>query len=181
VQTCTRLVPREIKLYHKLMNRLILLVAMSFMLYGCATTSTQVEGGSVKSGMNKDDFCQAVYTFNPKKWPCSSGSYFSSKAAGLYYPETKMEIMHDSFKKYFFVFEEVNTPFNYTTWDVGDGRLVKIFKNYDNAKNFASATDFEIEEDVATIAKNGCKSSGLKEGTIEFADCSLNAIIELSK
>lgn len=148
---------------------------------GCATTSKQVEGGDVTLGMNKDDFCQAVYTFNPKKWPCSSGSYLSSKTSGVYYPDTKMEIMHDSLKTYFFVFENVSKPFNYANWNVGDGKLIKIFKSFDNAKKFASELDFEIEEDIAIIAKNGCESSGLKVGTEEFADCSLNAILELSR
>ena len=157
------------------------LILFFLILSGCATTSQQVENSAVKVGMNKDDFCQAVYAFNPKKWPCSSGSYLSSKAIGAYYPETKMEIMHDSLKTHYFVFKDVNTPFNYENWNVGDGTLIKIFKSFDNAKKYASELDFEIEEDIAIIAKNGCKSSGLKEGTDEFADCSLNAILELSK
>ena len=62
----------------------------------------------------------------------------------------------------------------------GDGNLIKIFRNLNEAQKYASALKFEIEDDIATIAKNGCKSSGLKEGTEEFADCTLNAIIELS-
>ena len=163
------------------MKKSLLVILSFFILSGCATTSEQVKNKEVRIGMNKKDFCIAVYTFNPKKWPCSSGSYLSFEATGAYYPDTKMEIMHDSYKKYFFVFEEVDTPFNYENWNEGNGRLIKIFKDYNNAKKFASELNFEIEEDIAVIAKNGCRTSGLKEGTDEFADCSLNAILELSK
>jgi len=163
------------------MKKAIGIIILGLLLNGCATTSSQVEKGNIKIGMNKEDFCVAAFAINPKKWACSSSSYLSSNPEGLYYPETKMEIMHDSYKEHFFVFQDVNIPFNYATWDDGDGRLFKIFTNFEKAKDFASSRKFEIGKDKAEIAKNACKMSGLNEGTEEFADCTLNKIVELSQ
>ena len=164
------------------MKRLIFIFVIGLILYGCGTTASKMEKGDVVNiGMSKEEFCIAVLSMRAAKDPCTSGSYMSVKASGLYYPDTKMEIMHDSDKEYFFVFKDVNTPFNYKDWSKkGDGNLIKIFRNLNEAQKYASALKFEIEDDIATIAKNGCKSSGLKEGTEDFADCTLNAIIELS-
>jgi hypothetical protein len=139
--------------------------------------------GNVKIGMTKDEFCLAVNSFRFSKDPCK-GTFmegFNNEAKGLYYPETKMEIMHDLEKEFFFVFGDVNTPYNYDTLKEGDGTLIKILKNFNDAKKFASAKDFAIGDDKIQIAKQACKTKGLEPGTEEFADCSLKKIKELSQ
>jgi hypothetical protein len=106
---------------------------------------------------------------------------FNNEARGLYYPETKMEIMHDLEKEFFFVFENVNRPYNYDTLKEGDGTLIKIFKNFDEAKKFASTKEFAIGDNQVQIAKQACKAKGLEPGTEEFAECSLKKLKELSQ
>ena len=84
-------------------------------------------------------------------------------------------------KNYFFVFENVNSPVNYNTLKEGDGTLIKIFKNFDEAKKFASTKEFTIGDDKVQIAKQACETKGLEPGTEEFAECSLKKLKEISQ
>ena len=115
-----------------------------------------------------------------------------NKPRGIYYPETKMEIMYDQNKEFFFVFENVTIPYDWydpykSIWvsgpeDIkGDGTLIKIFKNYDDAKNFASGKEFSIGSDKVQQAKKACKDLGFESGTEEFAECSLKKLKEQSQ
>ena len=146
------------------MKKLIFIFVIGLILYGCGTTASKMEKGDVVNiGMSKEEFCTAVVSMRAAKDPCTSGSYMSVKASGLYYPDTKMEIMHDSDKEYFFVFKDVNTPFNYKDWSKkGDGNLIKIFRNLNEAQKYASALKFEIEDDIATNRSNdgACDAKG---------------------
>ena len=165
------------------MKKLLAIIVLGFLLNGCGTTSSHMQKGNIKIGMTQDEFCVAVNSFRFSKDPCK-GTFmegFNNEARGLYYPETKMEIMHDLEKEVFFVFGDVNTPFNYDTLKNGDGTLIKIFKNFDEAKEFSSGKKFAIKDDKIKIAKQACISKGLMPGTEEFADCSLKKIKELSQ
>ena len=165
------------------MKKVIGIIILGLLLNGCGTTASHMAKGNVKIGMTKDEFCRAVNSFRFSKDPCK-GTFmegFNNEAKGLYYPETKMEIMHDLEKEFFFVFGDVNTPYNYDTLKEGDGTLIKILKNFNDAKKFASAKDFAIGDDKIQIAKQACKTKGLEPGTEEFADCSLKKIKELSQ
>ena len=165
------------------MKKVIGIIILGLLLNGCGTTVSHMAKGNVKIGMTKDEFCLAVNSFRFSKDPCK-GTFmegFNNEARGLYYPETKMEIMHDLEKEFFFVFGDVNTPYNYDTLKEGDGTLIKILKNFNDAKKFASAKDFAIGDDKIQIAKQACKTKGLEPGTEEFADCSLKKIKELSQ
>jgi hypothetical protein len=165
------------------MKKIIAILVLGLLLNGCGTTASHMAKGNVKIGMTKDEFCLAVNSFRFSKDPCK-GTFmegFNNEAKGLYYPETKMEIMHDLEKEFFFVFGDVNTPYNYDTLKEGDGTLIKILKNFNDAKKFASAKDFAIGDDKIQIAKQACKTKGLEPGTEEFADCSLKKIKELSQ
>ena len=133
--------------------------------------------------MTKEDFCLAVNSFKFSQDPCK-GTFmegYNNEARGIYYPKTKMEIMHDLKKEYFFVFENVNNPFDYSTLNEGDGTLVKIFRNFGEAKTYASAIEFGIDNNKAEIAKKECKKLSLSPGTEEFAECTLKKILELSQ
>ena len=165
------------------MKKIIAILVLGLLLNGCGTTASHMAKGNVNIGMTKDEFCLAVNSFRFSKDPCK-GTFmegFNNEARGLYYPETKMEIMHDLEKEFFFVFGDVNTPYNYDTLKEGDGTLIKILKNFNDAKKFASAKDFAIGDDKIQIAKQACKTKGLEPGTEEFADCSLKKIKELSQ
>ena len=165
------------------MKKLLAIVVLGFLLNGCGTTSSHMQKGNVKIGMTKYEFCHAVVSFRFSQDPCSATFMegFNNQARGLYYPESKMEIMHDLKKEFFFVFKDVDTQFNYDTLKTGDGTLIKIFKNFDEAKEFSSGKKFVIKDDMIKIAKQACISKGLMPGTEEFADCSLKKIKELSQ
>ena len=165
------------------MKKILLITFLGLILNGCGTTSSHVEKGSVKIGMSKDDFCVQVNSFRFAEDPCKMTfkEGYNLKARGMYYPQTKMEIMHDLKKEYFFVFENVSVPFNYATLDEGNGSLVQIFKNFDKAKSYASNIKFEIEENIPDKAKKLCKDLSIEIGTEEFADCTLKKILELTQ
>ena len=160
-----------------------ILIFISIFLNSCATTSQNVSSGDIKIGMSKDDFCTASVTFRSGEDPCNKPLFsLSLEAPGIYYPSTKMEIMHSTKKDYFFVFQNVNTPFDYTTFKEGDGFLKKIFKNFDEAKKFASGGNkLLIKQNNIDKAKQICSQKGMVNGTEEFADCSLSELKKLSK
>tara|TARA_B100001175_G_C19239176_1_gene509185 strand:+ start:100 stop:594 length:495 start_codon:yes stop_codon:yes gene_type:complete len=158
-------------------KKITLLIFLGLFLNGCATTSSNMEKGNVEIGMNKKEFCIAVTTFKWSHNPCAQPLFSSlNEVPGIYYPETKMEIMHDSQKEYFFVFENVNVPYDYNKLENGDGTLIKIFRNFEEAKVFASGRKFAIGSDKVENAKQICKSKGFEPGTEEFADCSLKEL-----
>ena len=164
------------------MKNLIFIISLGLFLYGCGTTSSHMEKDNVSIGMNKKEFCVAVNTFRFNHDPCAQPLFSSlSEVPGIYYPQTKMEIMHDSQKEYFFVFENVNVPYDYNNLEYGDGILVKIFKNFEEAKVFASDRKFSIGSDKVEKAKQICKSKGFEAGTEEFADCSLKELKKQSQ
>jgi len=165
------------------MKKILGVIILGLLLNGCSTTSSNMEKGKIKIGMTKYEFCLAVNSFKFSQDPCK-GTFmegYNNEARGIYYPKTKREIMHDLKKEYFFVFENVNRPFDYSTLKEGDGTIVKIFRNFDEAKTYASNIDFEIKEDNAQKAKQECTDLLLKPDTEEFADCTLKKILELSQ
>lgn len=160
-----------------------ILIFISIFLNSCATTSQNVRSGDIKIGMSKKDFCVASVTFKSGENPCSKPIFsLGLEAPGIYFPSTKMEIMHSTKKDYFFVFQNVSIPFDYTTFKEGDGFLKKIFKNFDEAKEFASGGNkLLIKQNNIDKAKQICSQKGMVKGTEEFADCSLTELKKLSK
>ena len=88
------------------MKKLIFIFVLGWLLQGCSTTSSNMDSGNIKIGMSKKDFCIQMSTFSFKNNPCSNPVGFSRESQnilnGIYYPETKKEIMHDSNKKEYF-------------------------------------------------------------------------------
>ena len=76
------------------------------------------------------------------------------------------------------VFKNVNKAINYRENDTGDGTLIKIFKNLEEAKEFASKKEIILNEDKLQNAKKACKALGFSVGTEEFAECSLKKFKE---
>ena len=168
------------------MKKLICIFVLGLLLQGCSTTSSNMDSGNIKIGMSKKDFCIQMSTFSFKNDPCFNHVGFSRESQnilnGIYYPETKKEIMHDSNKKeYFFVFQNVNTPFNYRTLKNGDGTLEKIFKNIDDAKAFASQKSFLVDDNKVDKQMKACKDLGFVINTKVFADCVLKKLEEQQK
>ena len=168
------------------MKKLLTFLLVILLLPGCSTTSSNMDSGNIKIGMSKKDFCIQMSTFSFKNSPCFSALGFSRESLevlnGIYYPETKKEIMHDSNKKkYFFVFQNVNTPFNYRTLKEGDGTLEKIFKNFDDAKVFASQKSFLVNDKMIEKHMKACKDMGLLINTEEIANCVLKKLEEKQK
>ena len=164
------------------MKKLLGILVLGLFLNGCSTTSANLEKGNIQIGMTKQEFCDAVNSLNFKQNPCALtwSERYNKKPRGVYYPETKMEIMHDLMMESFFVFENVTIPHDwYDAWnDKGDGTLVKIFKDLDEAKNFASGANFSIGTDKVQKAKQACINLGLVTGTEEFAECALKKLKE---
>ena len=164
------------------MKKVIGIIILGLLLNGCGTTSSNLEKGNIQIGMSKKEFCYQATSLNAKKNTCSLTwkEMYDKKPRGAYYPETKMEILHDLMMESFFVFENVTIPHDwYDAWnDKGDGTLVKIFKDLDEAKNFASGANFSIGTDKVQKAKQACINLGLVTGTEEFAECALKKLKE---
>jgi hypothetical protein len=168
------------------MKKLICILVLGLLLAGCSTTSSNMDSGNIKIGMSKRDFCIQMNTFSLNNSPCYKPISFSREIQnilpGIYYPETKKEIMHDSDKKeYFFVFQNVNTPYNYRTLKRGDGTLEKIFKDLDDAKTFASQKSFLVDDNKVDKQMKACKDLGLIINTEEFGSCVLKKLEEQQK
>ena len=169
------------------MKKIIAILVLGLFVSGCGTgltntTASNMDKGAAKIGMTKEEFCFEFNTLRLSQDPCK-GPLFSSpyKVLGLYFPETKMEIVHDAKAEYFFVFENVTTPIDRQNVIYGDGTLIKIFRDYENAKSFASGKKFSIGADKVQIAKQACKSLGFEPGSEEFAECSLKKLKEQSE
>jgi hypothetical protein len=168
------------------MKKIILILISIILLSGCATTSPDMAKDKVKIGMTKTEFCLATFSLNSKKDPCmlSYGEMLNSKPRGVYYPDTKMEIMHNLTSEKYYVFENVTIQHDWykpyksilSSETKGNGTLVKIFNNYDDAKKFASGINFSIKKDKISEAKKYCKDQGLTEGTESFAECTLKKL-----
>jgi len=167
------------------MKKLLGILVLGLFLNGCSTTSANLEKGNIQIGMTKQEFCDAVNSLNFKQNPCALtwSERYNKKPRGVYYPETKMEIMHDLMMESFFVFENVTIPHDYdASWDdKTNGTLVKIFKNLNEAENFASGKKFSVGTDKVQQAKQACKDLGFESGTEEFAECSLKKLKEQSQ
>jgi hypothetical protein len=176
------------------MKKAMGIIILGLLLSGCATTSSNLEKGNIQIGMSKKEFCYQATSLNAKKNTCSLTwkEMYDKKPRGIYYPETNMEIMHDFYMESFFVFENVTIPYDWfdpyeSAWvsgpeDIkGDGTLVKIFKNFDEAKNFASGKEFSVGTDKVQQAKQACENLGFETGTEEFAECSLKKLKEQSQ
>tara|TARA_B100000941_G_C28487944_1_gene546131 strand:- start:180 stop:596 length:417 start_codon:yes stop_codon:yes gene_type:complete len=136
-----------------------------------------MSNNNIKIGMSKKEFCIQVSSFRFSQDPCSQPLLSSiNKVPGAYYPETKMEIMHDSKKEYFFVFKNVNIPYDYKNFKYGDGVLDKIFRSFDEAKDYSSGKKFSINKDKIEKAKEYCRNLGLEPKTEKFAECTLKRI-----
>jgi hypothetical protein len=159
------------------MKKNLLIIFQLFFILSCTTTSNEMSNNNLKIGMSKKEFCVQVNSFRFSQDPCKTPLLSSiNKVPGVYYPETKMEIMHDSKKKYFFVFKNVNIPYDYQNLKYGDGVLDKIFRSFEEAKEYSSAKKFSINENEIENAKQYCKNLGLEPKTEKFAECTLKRI-----
>ena len=177
------------------MKKILLIIILGSFLVGCASTTTtaNLNSGKTKIGMTKGEFCYEHNSLSSKKNPCNLtfSEMMAQKPRGAYYPETKMEIMYDLVEESYFVFENVTIPHDwYDPWKSwipspknlkGDGTLVKIFKDLDEAKNFASGANFSVGTDKVQKAKQACINQGFTTGTEEFAECSLKKLKEQSQ
>ena len=147
-------------------------------LASCATTQTTMESKKIKIGMNQVDFCNQFSEFTGA--PCSSSFMdgYKNVVKGVYYPQLAMEIMHDEDKKYFFVFSTKNTsPYNYKTRKASyNSKLLKIFTDFEEAKDFAGGKKFSITSKEVDNALEICEKQNLKKGTIELMECVLKRI-----
>jgi len=163
------------------MKKLLGIIVLGLLLNGCVGVESNLKKGNIRIGMTKYEFCYVDTTLSG---PCG-GTFmdgFNNIAGGMYYPETKKEVMWARKKaETFFVFKDVYKPFNYDNLKVGDGRLEKMFKSKEEALEYASGKEFAVNKDNLHIAKQGCKQQGLEPGTEEFAECSLKRLKELSK
>jgi hypothetical protein len=167
--------------------KIFLFIILGLFLNSCGTgltntTSSNMKAGAAKIGMTKKEFCLEFNTLRLSQDPCK-GPIFKSpyKTLGLYFPETKMEIAHDAKLKYFFVFENVTTPIDRFNVLDGDGTLIKIFNNFEEAKDFAAGAKYSIGTDKVKKAKEACKNLGFNPGSEEFAKCSLKKLKEQSE
>jgi hypothetical protein len=170
------------------MKSLLSIVVLSLLLTSCATTSSNIEQNKIKIGIDKSEFCYEAGTMSAKKDPCrlTYSEMLNAKPRGAYYPDTKMEIMHNLTSEKYYVFENVTIqhdwykPYKstFSTKTKGNGTLVKIFNNYDEAKKFASGLDFSIKTDKISKAKQACKKLGLVQGEENFAECTLKKLKE---
>ena len=156
------------------MKKLFLIIILGIFVNGCASTETKIEKNKITIGMSKEDFC-----FNMAIHTCfqTMGEAYSNKVRGIYYPDTKKEVVYDKNRITFFVFENVNEGINYRELkENGDGTLIKIFRNLEEAKKFASKKEVILNEDKLQNAKQACKELGFTPGTEEFAECSLKQL-----
>ena len=93
------------------MKKLLGILVLGLFVSGCGTgltntTASNMDKGAAKIGMTKEEFCFEFNTLKFKQDPCKAPIFSSlSETLGLYYPDTKMEIAHDSRAEVFFVFE----------------------------------------------------------------------------
>ena len=157
------------------MKKLFLIIILGIFVNGCASTETKVNKNKLNIGMNKEDFCFTQVTMCIQ----TMGEAWNNKVRGIYYPDTKKEIAYDKKETTFFVFENVNQSINYREYDDnGDGTLIKIFGNLEEAKKFASKKELILNENKLQKAKKACKELGFTVGTEEFAECSLKKLKE---
>ena len=174
------------------MNKYSVILIIFLFLSGCETTSSKsvnYKQNKIYIGMNKSDFCYEAGSMNAKKDPCrlTYSEMLNSKPRGAYYPDTKMEIMHDLTTEKYYVFENVTIPHDWydpfkgilIVKTKGNGTLIKIFNNYDEAKKFASGINYSIKNDKISQAKKHCKDQGFAEGTESFAECTLKKLKDL--
>ena len=177
------------------MNKFTIILISILLLTGCASTSTTTTSSSksnqnkITIGMNKSDFCYKAGSMSAKKDACrlTYSEMLNSKPRGAYYPDTKMEIMHNLTTEKYYVFENVTIPHDWydpfkgilIVKTKGNGTLIKIFNNFDEAKKFASGIDYSIKNDKISQAKKYCKDQGLAEGTESFAECTLKKLKDL--
>ena len=160
------------------MKKLFLIIILGIFVNGCASTETKIDKNKITIGMSKKDFC-----FNMAIHTCfqTMGEAYSNKVRGIYYPDTKKEVVYDKNKITFFVFENVNVPYDYNKLEYGDGTIIKIFRNFEEAKVFSSGRKFSIGTDKVQQAKQACSDLGFEAGTEEFAECSLKKLKEQSQ
>ena len=91
------------------MKNLLSIVVLSLLLTSCATTSSNIEQNKIKIGIDKSEFCYEAGTMSAKKDPCrlTYSEMLNAKPRGAYYPDTKMEIMHNLTSEKYYVFENV--------------------------------------------------------------------------
>ena len=170
------------------MKKLLGIVILGLLLNGCATTSSDAVHNKIRIGMNKTEFCWEKGSMSAKKDACrlTYTEMMKSTPRGPYYPDTKMEIMYNLTSETYYVFENVTIqhdwykPYKstFSTKTKGNGTLVKIFNNYDEAKKFASGLDFSIKTDKISKAKQACKKLGFIQGEENFAECTLKKLKE---
>jgi len=164
------------------MKKILELIVISLLLNGCVGVESNLKKGNIYIGMSKIEFCSVDTVLSG---PCG-GTFmdgFNNISGGMYYPKTKKEVMWARKKaQTYFVFKNVDIPFNYDNLKVGDGILEKMFKSEEEALEYASGKKGSlIDNNKILAAKTYCESKGFTPGTEEFADCSLKKIKELSQ
>ena len=139
----------------KIINKVILLITISLILSGCFASSQKlVQKNKIRVGMTKPAI-NVVFAFqsimeNPFL-PLSYREYFSA--------EKKEILSDDNDKNNYYVFSNVNTPVScgWMMCDFGDGRLSRIFTNYNDAVNYIKKTNTNSKKPkkTLTIKQNG--------------------------
>ncbi len=116
------------------MKKLLGILVLGLLLSGCGTTKGHLYSGDIKIGMTKRSFCLKMNSFRFSQDPCKN----ANKKEKKYYPKIKKEILSDSKREYFFVFENVNYPWSRAGRD-GDGILALIAKSFEEADAYANS------------------------------------------
>ena len=93
-----------------LMKKLLGIAVLCLLLNGCATTSPDVTQNKIRIGMSKTEFCNEAMSMSAKKDACrlTYTEMMKNTPRGPYYPDTKMEIMHNLTSEKNYVFENVS-------------------------------------------------------------------------
>jgi len=139
----------------KFVNKVILLITFSLVLSGCFASSQKlVDANKIRVGMTKYRV-NSVFAFqsifeNPLL-PLSYREYFAA--------EKKEILSDDNNRNVYYVFSNVNTQVTcgWVMCDFGDGRLSRIFTNYNDAVNYIKKTNTNSKKPkkTLTIKQNG--------------------------
>lgn len=139
----------------KFVNKVILLITFSFVLSGCLASSQKlVDKNKIRVGMSKYRV-NSVFAFqsileNPLL-PLSYREYFAA--------EKKEILSDDNNRNIYYVFSNVNTRVTcgWIMCNFGDGRLSRIFTNYNDAVNYVKKTNTSSykPKKTLTIKQNG--------------------------
>ena len=104
------------------------IILICFFLLSCSSAQEIINRGEVKTGMSQKDLRYALISTSLSEDP------FLKPCLRKYFRDEKVLIIAAEAQTTFFIFENVNTPGNCRSY--GDGKLVTVRYNYQNALNF---------------------------------------------